>query len=442
VAFTNPVALRRADPHVVRHTDGHYYLTATVPAYDRIVIRRATTLQGLATAPETTVWTKHPTGEMGAHIWAPELHFIDGSWYLHVAAGAADDVWRIRPYVLRNDAANPLTGTWTELGRIRLPLDTFSLDATTFTHRGTRYLAWAQHDPAVGSGTALFLAAMADPCTITGTPVRISTPTHAWETAGHRVNEGPAVLRRNGRVFMTFSASATDSNYCMGLLTADADADLLDPASWTKHPAPVFTSNDATGQYGPGHNSFTVSEDGASDILVYHARDYRDIDGEPLDDPNRHTRFQKLYWNADGTPAFGIPVADGPTPVRLAPVAAPGHHVRHRDSRARIDADVTDLADSLFRLAPGPAGGGTVALESANRPGSCLRHRDGEVWLEADDGSAAFRRQVSFHRRPEPAGGVSFEAADRPGHVLRHRDGLLYVEAAEPGGADAVFREE
>src|SRR5690349_16007023 len=54
VQYTNPLAAQRADPQIFKHTDGYYYLTATVPAYDRIVLRRATTLQGLATATETT----------------------------------------------------------------------------------------------------------------------------------------------------------------------------------------------------------------------------------------------------------------------------------------------------------------------------------------------------------------------------------------------------
>ncbi|PIM66142.1 alpha-arabinofuranosidase, partial [Streptomyces sp. JV178] len=97
------------------------------------------------------------------HIWAPEIHFIDGKWYVYFAAGASNDIWKIRPYVLESSSANPLTGTWTEKGRISLPLDTFSLDATTFTHNGTRYLSWAQNDPAVGSGTNLYLARMSNP---------------------------------------------------------------------------------------------------------------------------------------------------------------------------------------------------------------------------------------------------------------------------------------
>ena len=68
----------------------------------------------------------------------------------------------------------------------------------------------------------------------------------------------------------------------------------------------------ANGQYGPGHNSFTTSKDGKTDLLVYHARNYRDIDGDPLHDPNRHARVQPFGWRADGMPDFGTPLADGP----------------------------------------------------------------------------------------------------------------------------------
>ncbi|MBE0344465.1 alpha-N-arabinofuranosidase, partial [Paenibacillus sp. 28ISP30-2] len=109
---------------------------------------------------------------------------------------------------------------------------------------------------------------------------------------------------------ISYSASATDYNYCMGLLTADENADLLDPKSWTKSPQPVFCTNEETGQFGPGHNSFTVGADG-NDVIVYHARNYKEITGDPLYDPNRHTRVQPLNWNEDGTPDFGIPVPDG-----------------------------------------------------------------------------------------------------------------------------------
>ncbi|MET8862452.1 family 43 glycosylhydrolase [Nonomuraea sp. NPDC004580] len=431
VQYTNPIAARRADPHVFRHTDGYYYFTATVPEYDRIVLRRATTIQGLATAPETVIWRRHTSGEMGAHIWAPEIHFINGKWYVYFAAGRADDVWRIRMYVLENAAANPLTGTWTERGRITTPWDTFSLDATTFVAGGVRHLLWAQQEPGIATNSNLYIARMgANPWTITGTVTRLTVPTLAWETRGYKVAEGPAVLQRNGRLFLTYSASATDANYCVGLLTASASADPLQAASWTKSPNPVFASNAATSQYGPGHNSFTVSEDGQSDLIVYHDRNYRDISGDPLNDPNRRTRVQKVYWRADGTPDFGIPVADGVTPVRLMSYDVAGSAVRHWDFRARLESNVTPLADSQFRLVTGLSGTGTVSLESANFPGYYLRHRNHEGWVHQRDGSALFDADASFTRRTGLAGSgtVSFESINFPGHYLRHRAGTVWVE--------------
>ena len=66
--------------------------------------------------------------------------------------------------------------------------------------------------------------------------------------------------------------------------------------------------------YDEMHNKLLIalqSGVGAPDILVYHARSYKEINGDPLYDPNRHTRAQVLKWNPDGTPDFGIPLPDG-----------------------------------------------------------------------------------------------------------------------------------
>jgi Predicted beta-xylosidase len=301
--YPDPLVYNRADPYVLKHTDGYYYFTGSVPEYDRLVLRRSATVAGLRDAEETVIWTKHETGEMGNHIWAPELHHIDGKWYIHFAAGSAEEKWAIRPYVLECEDDDPLTGQWIEKGKIQLPVESFSLDATTFEHRGQRYLAWAQ----IIEDSRLFIARMDTPWSIATEPVLISKPEYDWEVQLHRVNEGPAVLIRNGRIFMAYSASGTDHRYCMGLLTADESSDLLDPASWTKSSEPVFVSSEAASQYGPGHNSFTVSEDGTTDLLVYHARPYKDITGEPLYDPNRHARVQRILWKPDGTPYFGEP---------------------------------------------------------------------------------------------------------------------------------------
>ncbi|MEV7084690.1 family 43 glycosylhydrolase [Streptomyces sp. NPDC093085] len=376
-AYRNPLVEQRADPFIHRHTDGRYYFTATAPEYDRIILRRATTLQGLSTAPESVIWRRHTSGDMGAHIWAPELHHIDGKWYIYFAAGRTDDVWKIRIWVLENSNPDPFQGSWTERGQITTAWDTFSLDATTFTHNGTRYLAWAQHEPGLDNNTGLFLSAMADPWTLRGPQIRLSTPEFDWENVGFKVNEGPAVIQRNGRVFLSYSASATDHHYCMGLLTARAGSDLLDPASWSKSPTPVFVSSEENRQYGPGHNSFTVAEDGRTDVLVYHARQYKEITGDPLDDPNRHTRIQPLGWRADGTPEFGVPVADAA--ATAGPAAVTRYTMTAFTNSSESNMYVYESSDALaYNLLKGPAYTPPTGLI---RDPSLIRHTDGLYYI-------------------------------------------------------------
>ena len=203
--FNNPLVRQRADPHVSLHSDGYYYFTATAPEYDRIEIRRARSLNDLAKAETKVIWRKHATGVMGSHIWAPEMHFINGKWYVYFTAGRAEDIWDIRLYVLENSSANPLEGEWKERGQLKTGWENFSLDATTFASRGQRYLIWTQRgaEPDAKS-TNIYIAKMDTPTSISGKPVMLSTPDYAWEKVKYWVNEAPAVLQRNGKVFLTF----------------------------------------------------------------------------------------------------------------------------------------------------------------------------------------------------------------------------------------------
>jgi GH43 family beta-xylosidase len=306
-----PLILQRADPCIRRHTDGWYYFTASVPAYDRIELRRARTIAELASAQPHDVWHKPSAGPLSELIWAPEIHHHRGVWFIYFAAAPTreikDGLFQHRMYALTCPASDPLAGEWTLAGRIDTGLDSFCLDATTFTHRGVLYYVWAQKDPAIEGNSNLYIARMDTPTTLATAPVRLSIPEFSWEKKGFSVNEGPSVLIRHGRVFITYSASATDENYCMGLLHASEEADLLNPRSWAKSPVPVFQSCYEKEVYGPGHNSFTVAEDGITVLLVYHARTYTKIEGDPLWDPNRHTYVKPLKWNPTGMPVFGKP---------------------------------------------------------------------------------------------------------------------------------------
>ncbi|GIJ44884.1 hypothetical protein Val02_17700 [Virgisporangium aliadipatigenens] len=436
VTTKDPLVERRADPFVTHRISGMYYFTGSVPEYDRVVVRGAPTLAGLGDAAETVVWRRPASGTMGGHIWAPELHRIDNRWYIYFAAGDSDDVFRVRMYVLESALADPRDASgWRLLGKIRTEWDSFSLDATTFAHRGKRYLVWAQGEPEIAVNSSLYIAEMASPWTLATKPTRITTPTRSWEILGYRVNEGPAVLIRNGRIFLTFSASATDSRYCMGLLTADARANLLDRASWVKTPDPIFVTDPRTRRYGPGHNSFTVAEDGETDVLVYHARDYRDIAGDPLYDPNRHARVQKLYWHRDGTPLFGVPVGSGGPIVRLTPGDSPYGFVRHLDFALRVDTDLRELADSQYRFGPSALGGSFETITSVNHPDRVVCVVDGSLRLvpssTADPGAASFTRVPV-------RGGVALRLASDAARCVRHERGKLVI--GRQSGAASVFR--
>ena len=127
---------------------------------------------------------------------------------------------------------------------MKTAFESFSLDATVFEHQDKLYYVWAQKDPVIPGNSNLYISEMENPWMLTGHQTLLSIPEYDWEKVIYLVNEGPAVLVRNGKVFIAYSGSATDENYCMGLLWADETADLLDPNSWKKSKEPVFISSE------------------------------------------------------------------------------------------------------------------------------------------------------------------------------------------------------
>lgn len=296
-----------ADPFVTK-IDGKYYFLATAPKYDYIALRESDTLSGLSEAKEKIIWKKHGEGEMSGHIWAPELYFIDGVFYIYVAASRADRIWRIRPYVLRC-TGNPMTDEWEELGRLKaakgdgFSFKSFSIDNTIFENKGKLYMVWAEKIGVWKGISNLCIAEMESPVKLKTKQVILSTPTYDWERIDEWVEEAPAVLKHNGKIYLTYSASATGACYCMGMLSVDENDEILDPCAWKKERYPVLKTNAELEVFGPGHNSFVKDENG-NDICVYHARNFEKIEGDPLDDINRHAMIMKVEYDKNGKPVF------------------------------------------------------------------------------------------------------------------------------------------
>ncbi len=306
-----PLIEQRADPFILRN-DGRYFFTASVPAFDRIILRRAETLEGLQTAEEKTVWVRHPDGPMSCNIWAPEIHRVDGMWVIYFAAapGGADGAgcFDHRTYALVNRNQDPMEGTFTEAGRIDTGWESFTIDSTVTEIAGENYFIWAQRDFSIPGNSNLYIARMKNALELELPAVRLSVPEYPWECQGFLVNEGPACLHHDGNLYLTYSGSATDERYAMGMLTLPQGRDPLDAAAWIKSPEPVMVTEEHNGLYGPGHNSFTVDESG-KDILVFHARPYPGFRGSALSDPNRHCFLRSIRYREDGTPVFRDPDA-------------------------------------------------------------------------------------------------------------------------------------
>ena len=311
----------RADPYITLGPDGYYYFTASYPmrgaadkeGYDRIILRKSRTIEGLKTSTEKSVWDESESSISHRFIWAPELHYIGGKWYLYYAAsGSANNMWDINCHVLMCTGDDPYNDSWVEKGKFQaadgdaISFTGFSLDMTYFECNGKSYVIWAQ---LVGNSN-LYMAEVnpEEPWKTTTKAMLLTKPEYYWEKVSIPVNEGPSVLIHDGKVIVAYSASATGPEYCIGYMYADENANLLDINSWTKQKTPALTSEDLIDEYGPGHNSFTKDEEG-NYIFVYHSRSKECYEGncgygteDPLYDPCRSARIRKVQWDSNGLP--------------------------------------------------------------------------------------------------------------------------------------------
>lgn len=307
--FFNVVVPDAEDPWVFRHSDGLYYWVYSAGGH--VELLRSPTLSGLGAGERKVVWTPEKTGPASKGIWAPELHRVRGKWYIYVAADDGNNKHH-HMYVMESGAEDPFEGRFSFKGQLAVPgEDRWAIDGTVLEVKGRLYFIWSGWEGFEDIRQNLYIAPMSDPWTVSGKRVMISTPEKEWERCGGSpaVNEGPEAVVRNGRVFLVYSASGSWSDYyCLGLLSAKLDADLLDSKSWTKHPGPVFES--ANGLKAPGHASFTKSRDGQEDWIVYHTARF------PGSGWRRLVRTQPFTWTADGLPDFGSPAPpNSPIPL-------------------------------------------------------------------------------------------------------------------------------
>ena len=312
--FTNPLG-RGQDPWIVRHDSSYYFVESDAVG---ITVYRSSSL----TDPKQNgfvVWRPPKKGWNRSNIWAPELHFIDGRWYIYYAAGASGPPFvHQHAGVLEAPGADPQRGPYIDRGILYTGdsiasghANRWAIDLTVHTLGGQLYAVWSGWiDSATTDRTPqhLFMARMSNPWTIATNRVKISSPVESWEQRssadGLSLEEGPEFLEHEGKVFIVYSTGESWlPTYKLGELQLRAPlTDPMNPDSIVKR-GPVFAGTPDV--FGVGHASFTTSPDGSEQWIVYHAK-RRAAPGW-----DRVIQAQKFDWNLDGSPNFGTPMSPG-----------------------------------------------------------------------------------------------------------------------------------
>ena len=335
-SFSNPVVARpSADPSVV-YVKGLYYSVHSsgchVEKRPGICLRVAPSLPALRSAQLVPVWLAPDQGPNATELWAPQIRYFEGRWFIYYAADPAmNNEHRLFALVPR-DNAHPL-GLWQEANTGapggQLVTDWKSLwaiDPDVFPATdGHLYLVYScrqdNSNTPTGNAQSICLAARSDPLHLQVDPathkavVELSVPDQHWETRGWPTEEGPFGLAHDGKDYILYSGSfsGTPDQYTEGVLInarpprANGRNPLTNPAAWVKL-GPIFDGHHAS--YGTASNVLVPSPDGTELWDVYHGTDC--LNGCPLERGktwvDRSDRAQQAWWSATGDLVLGYPV--------------------------------------------------------------------------------------------------------------------------------------
>lgn len=299
LSYLNPLFTNGADPWAIKQGNRYYYTHTTGT---NITIWSAESLTGLGKERGKIVWAPPAGRPYSSDIWAPEIHFLNGRWYIYFAAGTPDNgAYRNQRMWVLESVTEDAQGEYRLLGKVASPDDNWAIDGTILSYENELYFVWSG-EPAESGQQDICIAKMSDPATVSSEKTVISRPELEWEKRGGRphINEGPTALVRDGKVYIVYSGSGSWSDYyCLGLLTFTG-GDILNAASWEKTPQPVFETGN--GIFAPGHAAFVQSADGSEDWIVYHAARKEGAGWDRL------VRIQPFTWE-NGVPVFGTPEA-------------------------------------------------------------------------------------------------------------------------------------
>ena len=257
------------DPWVTYH-DGWYYYMVTGNGF---YVAKSRELERVNSNPVSVFDMNDLNDKVNfsivSELWAPELHFIDGYWYIYFTAhdgesyvegstkkvtGTAENH---RMYVLKSKT-DDAQGEYEFMGQIKelesdyindegyvnadynIKPGHWAIDQTVFKWNGKLYTAWSGWSGYKNVDQRIYIAEMSDPCTISSSRVELSRPEYAYETYSviPAVNEGPqALISPDGKTLnIAFSVNLFKvPTYALGLLTLKENGDPLNADDWIKN---------------------------------------------------------------------------------------------------------------------------------------------------------------------------------------------------------------
>ena len=223
--FINPIN-QGGDPYVVKKDNYYYFIQSDNSG---LLLWKSDKLTDMGI--RRRIWNLNTTGWNCVDLWAPEIHYIDGDWYVYDTAGGDDDSWEdLRCGVLQCDSQDPLTGNWTDKGMVYTGTNyqngitpttantEWAIDITHLKMNGQLYgiwSGWENSTPNANGGHTqyLYIAEMSNPWTISSQRVVISTPTYSFETMDtyQDINEGPQILNHSGKNYLIYSCNGGSS---------------------------------------------------------------------------------------------------------------------------------------------------------------------------------------------------------------------------------------
>lgn len=311
-----PLTKGYGDPVLLKWEDKWYFIATNDNLNDiGLYVREAEEIQGLFAegVKEHLILPFDKERGFEQTFWAPEFHVIGGELYILFAVSG--EMWGPACHVMKFKKGGKIIDekSWENpipvkrMDGTALAPGAITLDMTYVKTDNNSYMIWSYRKgigTPLDTGSMLYIATVdeREPWKLTSEPVLLTRPLYGWENVEGTINnEGPYGFVRNGKVYITYSGGAANGyTYALGLLTADTSSDLLDISSWTKSIFPVLTFYSVDEEFGPGHNSFFVDDNG--DLMIaYHAET----------DIKEHLRcdgIRRVHFRKNGEPYFGMAV--------------------------------------------------------------------------------------------------------------------------------------